>query len=111
MKRSLPVVLGATLVLTACGGGSAAAPDPVTPAEHVAPSEQPTEQPKEAAGPIKAVGEAEVGDTTKCPISDEEFVVEATSPKVEHEGKTYYFCCTGCKKKFEADPAKFLNKT
>jgi len=28
--------------------------------------------------------------------------------RVEHSGKTYYFCCAGCAKKFEADPQKFL---
>jgi len=26
----------------------------------------------------------------------------------EHAGKTYYFCCAGCKTKFSADPAKYL---
>jgi Cu+-exporting ATPase len=26
----------------------------------------------------------------------------------EHSGKTYYFCCVGCKEKFSADPAKYL---
>jgi Cu+-exporting ATPase len=26
----------------------------------------------------------------------------------EHEGKVYFFCCTGCKTKFSADPAKYL---
>ena len=26
----------------------------------------------------------------------------------EHAGKTYYFCCSGCKTKFSADPAKYL---
>ena len=25
-----------------------------------------------------------------------------------YQGKTYYFCCTGCRTKFEADPAKYL---
>lgn len=60
-------------------------------------------------GPMKAPGEASVGDTTKCPVSGEEFVVAADSPKVEHDGKTYYFCCASCMKKFEANPAKFLN--
>jgi len=28
--------------------------------------------------------------------------------KYEHAGKTYYFCCAGCKEKFSADPAKYL---
>ncbi|MCC6487122.1 MAG: heavy metal translocating P-type ATPase [Candidatus Hydrogenedentes bacterium] len=26
----------------------------------------------------------------------------------QHEGETYYFCCTGCKTKFDADPARYL---
>jgi Cu+-exporting ATPase len=26
----------------------------------------------------------------------------------EHAGKTYFFCCPGCKEKFKADPAKYL---
>ena len=26
----------------------------------------------------------------------------------EHAGKTYYFCCAGCKEKFSAEPAKYL---
>ena len=26
----------------------------------------------------------------------------------EHAGKTYYFCCAGCKAKFSADPEKYL---
>jgi xanthine dehydrogenase accessory factor len=26
----------------------------------------------------------------------------------EHEGQTYYFCCPACKKKFEAEPARYL---
>ncbi|HSC93675.1 MAG TPA: heavy metal translocating P-type ATPase [Burkholderiales bacterium] len=28
----------------------------------------------------------------------------------EHEGVKYYFCCGGCRTKFEADPAKYLAK-
>jgi Cu+-exporting ATPase len=27
---------------------------------------------------------------------------------LEHAGKTYYFCCAGCKEKFSAAPAKYL---
>lgn len=29
--------------------------------------------------------------------------------KSEHEGQTYYFCSGGCKKKFDAEPQKFLS--
>jgi Cu+-exporting ATPase len=30
--------------------------------------------------------------------------------RAEHDGRTYYFCCNGCRTKFEADPGKYLNK-
>jgi YHS domain-containing protein len=26
----------------------------------------------------------------------------------EHDGVTYYFCCPGCRGRFERNPAKFL---
>jgi len=28
----------------------------------------------------------------------------------EYNGKTYYFCCAGCKEKFEKDPEKYVKK-
>ena len=28
----------------------------------------------------------------------------------DHDGKKYYFCCAGCRQKFEVDPQSFLNK-
>ena len=28
----------------------------------------------------------------------------------EYEGRTYYFCAPGCKKQFDKDPAKYLQK-
>lgn len=93
---SVSCMLVVALGLAACGGGNAT-PDPKTPT---------TAAPKDPS--VKAPGTANVGDKTTCPVSGEEFVVEASSPKVEHEGKTYYFCCSGCDKKFKADPAKYL---
>lgn len=37
-------------------------------------------------------------------------VDEATAPKTDFEGKTYYFCCNACMKTFSQDPAKYLNQ-
>ncbi len=59
---------------------------------------------------LKAPGTAQVGDKTKCPVSGEEFVVKADSPKVDFEGKTYYFCCPHCVQQFQADPKKYASK-
>lgn len=28
--------------------------------------------------------------------------------KSEHEGQTFYFCCEGCLRSFEENPAKYL---
>ncbi|MBX3212159.1 MAG: YHS domain-containing protein [Labilithrix sp.] len=92
-------------LVVACGGNSAESAPPATPAS------ESHHEAKPSGGPVKAPGEAQVGDTARCPVSGEEFVVEATSPKVEHDGKTYYLCCGGCKKKFEENPGKFLDKT
>ncbi|HSQ62448.1 MAG TPA: YHS domain-containing protein [Polyangiaceae bacterium] len=82
------------LVLAACGGAASKPAEPAAAA---------------AAAPLKAPGEARVGDRTRCPVSGEEFVVTASSPSAEYGGKTYYFCCPGCDGKFKADPKKFVN--
>jgi len=34
---------------------------------------------------------------------------ETAKARVEHSGKTYYFCCGGCAQKFQQDPAKYLS--
>jgi Cu+-exporting ATPase len=94
MKRLAFLALVVSSV--ACGGASPSAAPPVA----ASPS---------AATPLKAPGEAKVGDRTRCPVSGDEFVVAADSPHVEYAGKTYYFCCAGCTKKFSADPQKFLS--
>src|SRR6516162_10108909 len=30
--------------------------------------------------------------------------------RFDHAGQTYYFCCAGCRTKFAAEPAKFLDR-
>lgn len=64
-------------------------------------------KPADAAAP--AAAPAAAGEVT-CQVSGEKFVPTADSPKSEYQGKTYTFCCPGCKKKFDADPAKFAGQ-
>lgn len=45
----------------------------------------------------------------KDPICGME-VDEATAPKAEHKGKTYYFCCDPCKEAFEKEPEKYVKE-
>jgi YHS domain-containing protein len=89
------------LTLVACGGS--------TPSEKGAscPCKLQATAGSEGA-PVVAPGEAGIGDRSTCPVSGEEFLISERSPTVEHEGRTYYFCCHGCAKRFEANPAKYL---
>jgi len=45
-----------------------------------------------------------------CPVSGEEFDESKAAGSYEYEGKTYYFCCEGCKEKFLNDPEKYTKK-
>jgi YHS domain-containing protein len=49
-------------------------------------------------------------EVLKCPVSGKEFKKSEASPKYEYKGKTYYFCCAGCKEKFEKDSETYLKK-
>ena len=88
-----PFVLAVAVV--SCGGAAPSAASRGAAAAEVA---------------LKAPGDARVGDRTTCPVSGEEFIVSATSPRTELEGKTYYFCCAECVQKFEAQPSKYLTQ-
>lgn len=96
------IVPAFVVLVAACGGNRT---EPATPSAAPASSAAPSAS---AASAVVPIGEAKVGDKTLCPVSKEEFVVTASSPKVEYEGKTYYFCCPGCDAKFKADPKKYL---
>jgi YHS domain-containing protein len=114
MKTTL-LLAALTLALAACGSSPAAPPADATEAAHHGGMDHggmdhPPPTPIPASAVFKAPGEATIGDKSNCLVSNEEFLVTDSSPKAEHEGKTYYFCCPGCDAKFKADPAKYLKK-
>jgi YHS domain-containing protein len=45
-----------------------------------------------------------------CPVSGELLGSMGTPVKVEAKGRTVFLCCGGCKKKFFADPDKYIKK-
>jgi YHS domain-containing protein len=51
-----------------------------------------------------------VGTKAKCLIMDQEFTVSKKTASSTYKGKTYVFCCPGCKPKFEKNPEKYLKK-
>ncbi len=91
-KETLTAKVGATEVAFCCGGCKAKA-DKASADELVA----------------MVFGDVSKGFTlqTMCPVGGKP--VDLTD-SIEHEGKTVYFCCAGCSKKFKADPAKYVAK-
>jgi YHS domain-containing protein len=49
-------------------------------------------------------------DTVTCPVSGKVMKKSEAKATFEYEGKTYYFCCEGCKEKFAQDPEKYIQK-
>src|SRR5438132_8356600 len=48
------------------------------------------------------------GKTATDPVCGMRVDPETTAHRVEHGGRRYFFCSAGCKAKFEADPARYL---
>lgn len=49
-----------------------------------------------------------VGTTAVCPVTKEKFKVAKDTPYSVYKGKTYVFCCGGCKPQFDKNPEKYL---
>ncbi|MGQ0645713.1 MAG: YHS domain-containing protein [Elusimicrobiota bacterium] len=48
---------------------------------------------------------------TKDPVCGMEIDREEAIGVSEHEGQNYYFCCSMCKEKFDADPSRYSVQT
>ena len=48
--------------------------------------------------------------TVKDPVCDMDVDPKTAAGKSEYQGQTYYFCGPGCKKAFDKDPQKFVQK-
>ena len=56
------------------------------------------------------IAQQKANDKVVCPVSGETMLKSQAKASFEYEGKTYYFCCEGCKEKFVKDPAKYIGK-
>jgi YHS domain-containing protein len=101
MKYAL-MTLALALGLVGCGGGSSNAS--TTEGQTTETSGDQT-----ASATVVPNTQAQIGDTTTCPISGETFVVSESSPSAEYNGATYHFCCPGCRERFLANPEQYLN--
>ena len=48
-------------------------------------------------------------DKTTDPVCGMTVAREQAAGKSEYQGTTFYFCSTTCKRRFDADPAKFAS--
>ncbi|MCC6568329.1 MAG: YHS domain-containing protein [Anaerolineales bacterium] len=44
------------------------------------------------------------------PVCGMDVTPETAAATSEYKGQTYYFCAPGCKRSFDKDPEKYLNK-
>lgn len=48
------------------------------------------------------------GTSAFCPVLKNEFEVTPNSTHSVYKGKTYVFCCPGCKPRFDENPEKYI---
>jgi hypothetical protein len=101
--------------------GCGAAPDPApapsasgpaapttAPVGTVAPPSE-TAPATQASAILPNDGTRQIGDVTRCPVTQDVFTVTADGFQATHEDKTYPVCCRGCVEKFAQNPARFLS--
>jgi Cu+-exporting ATPase len=47
----------------------------------------------------------------KDPVCGMDVDEKTAAGKSEYQGQTYYFCSTGCKKAFDKEPQKYVEKS
>jgi len=48
---------------------------------------------------------------SRDPVCGMTVTADAASYPLEHDGETYYFCCAGCRRSFQEDPAAYLKES
>jgi Cu+-exporting ATPase len=59
------------------------------------------------AAPAPAPEAAQV-EAIDCPVSGGKVEITAETPRSTYNGKTYYFCCAGCKESFDKNPQGYV---
>lgn len=60
-------------------------------------------------GPTQQIPSQEVKEEkVQCPVMKNWILPSQATDKIDYNGKTYYFCCSGCKGKFLAEPEKYI---
>jgi len=59
---------------------------------------------------LTGIAEPQADETVVCPVSGKEIKKSEAKGSYEYKGKTYYFCCEGCKENFIKNPEKYTQK-
>jgi xanthine dehydrogenase accessory factor len=57
---------------------------------------------------VRMVAPEPAAPTAVDPVCGMAVAAVSGAPQVEHDGRTVYFCCDGCRATFEQDPARFV---
>ena len=57
-----------------------------------------------------AVPKDSIGKEATCPVSGKKVTVASDTAFSVYKDQTYFFCCPGCKPKFDKEPETFLKK-
>ena len=105
--REIAVAILAELVQLRASGGLAAASAAGSGAEAVPGEEGHVSPPsRDSASP----GGSPPGES-RDPVCGMTVTADASSYPLEHDGETYYFCCAGCRRSFQEDPAAYLKES
>ena len=107
--REIAVAILAELVQLRTSGGLAGAAGAAPARNTPAPAPGAPRAPGAPHGPGAPAGQAEPGQAVD-PVCGMTVAATAASRPLAFDGVTYYFCCTGCRRKFELDPAAYVTR-
>ncbi len=102
-RITIITVIIASLILIGAGGCKKSEPEASSPTSQL--ENTATEAAAQATETVAAA--AASIEQTVCPVMGQPINKELFT---EYEGKKVYFCCPGCKEKFEADPEQYVAK-
>lgn len=62
---------------------------------------------RQEAGAAAAANEPKIGQEVRCAIDGMKMRLEADTPSLQYQGKTYYFCADTEKQTFLKDPERY----
>ena len=103
--REIAVAILAELVQLRAAGALAGAAGAASARHTTAPADAKTAAAPAAAGPATPAPAQAID-----PVCGMTVPATAASFPLAHDGVTYYFCCTNCRRRFEQDPAAYAPK-